>query len=258
MNFSFSISLNLALAYALELALRSIAHGKADVALAVGCGNWITEVPLYELASIGILSKCTSGIHSFRPFNRQRDGFIPGEGGAAIVLEAADRAYERGAEILGKIKGCANYSELSDNNGFGVPAKVCKRSIELALSDAQCEISDLASINPHGSGTQQGDRSELRSIMDILGEKHSDVPICGMKPYTGHLGAASDIAEIIFGIRAVRDRIIPATLNFEETEREFSGLKISNTHQTCERRSFLSMIYGIGGQSLTMVIEGTQ
>ena len=94
--------------------------------------------------------------------------------------------------------------------------------------------------------------------MDILGEKHSDVPICGMKPYTGHLGAASDIAEIIFGIRAVRDRIIPATLNFEETEREFSGLKISNTHQTCERRSFLSMIYGIGGQSLTMVIEGTQ
>jgi 3-oxoacyl-[acyl-carrier-protein] synthase II len=243
--------------YALELALRSIKHDKADVALAVGCGNWITEIPLYELESIGILSKCTSGIHSFRPFNRQRDGFIPGEGGAAIFLEAADRAQERGAKILGKVKGCANYSEFSDNRGFSVPARVCKRSIELALRDAQCEINDLASINPHGSGTQQGDRSELRSIMDVFSEKHSDVPICGMKPYTGHLGAASDIAEVIFGIRGVQNRIIPATLNFQETEKEFSDLKISNTHKTCEKRIFLSIMYGIGGQSLAMVVEGT-
>jgi len=242
--------------YALELALRSIKHDRADVALAVGCGNWITGIPLYELKSIGILSKCTSGIHSFRPFNRQRDGFIPGEGGAAIFLEAAERAHERGAKILGKIKGCANYSEFSDNSGFSVPARVCKRSIELALRDAQCEISDLASINPHGSGTQQGDRSELRSIMDVLAERHSDVPICGMKPYTGHLGAASDIAEVIFGIRGVQNRIIPATLNYEETEREFSGLKISNNHQTCEKLFFLSIMYGIGGQSLAMVVEG--
>ena len=244
--------------YALELALRSIVRDKADVALAVGCGNWITEIPLYELSSIGILSKCTSGVHSFRPFNRQRDGFIPGEGGAAIFLEAADRAQERGAKILGRIRGCANYNELSESRGFGVPARVCKRSIELALADARCEIGALASINPHGSGTQKGDRSELRSIMDVLGKKHSDIPICGMKPYTGHLGSASDIAEIIFGISAVQNGIIPATLNFEETEREFSGLNISNNHQTCEKQCFLSIIYGIGGQSVAMVVEGTK
>ena len=154
--------------YALELASRSIKLDKADIALAVGCGNWITEIPLYELESLGILSKCTSGIHSFRPFNRQRDGFIPGEGGAALLLEAADIAHQRGAKILGKVKGCANYSEFSDNTGFSVPAKVCQRSIELALRDAECEIKDLASINPHGSGTQQGDRSELRSITDAF------------------------------------------------------------------------------------------
>jgi 3-oxoacyl-[acyl-carrier-protein] synthase II len=243
--------------YALELAARSIKHDKADMALAVGCGNWITEIPLYELESLGIISKCTSGIHSFRPFNRQRDGFIPGEGGAALLLEAAESAHQRGATILGRIKGLANYSEFSDNAGFSVPAKVCQRSIELALRDAQCEIKDLASINPHGSGTQQGDRSEMRSIVDVFNAKHCDVPICGMKPYTGHLGAASDIAEVIFGIKGVQDNMVPATLNFEETEKDFSDLKISNMHQACEKRSFLSMIYGIGGQSLTMVVEGT-
>jgi len=243
--------------YVLELASRSIKHNKADIALAVGCGNWITEIPLYELESLGILSQCTSGIHSFRPFNRQRDGFIPGEGGAALFLESADVAHQRGAKILGKVKGCANYSEFSDSMGFSVPSKVCQRSIELTLRDAECEINDLASITPHGSGTQQGDRSEMRSIMDVFSKKHIDVPICGMKPYTGHLGAASDIAEIILGIKGVQNRIVPATLNFEETEREFSDLKISNNHQTCEKHSFLSIIYGIGGQSLAIVIEVT-
>jgi len=243
--------------YALELAARSIKHDKADIALAVGCGNWITEIPLFELESLGILSKCTSGIHSFRPFNRQRDGFIPGEGGAAILLESADGAHQRGATILGKVKGFVNYSEFSENAGFSVPPKVCQRSIELALREAECEINDLASINPHGSGTQQGDRSELRSIMEVFNMKHSEVPICGMKPYTGHLGAASDIAEVIFGLKGVKESIVPATLNFEEAEREFSELRISNTHQICEKRSFLSIIYGIGGQSLTVVVEGT-
>lgn len=243
--------------YALELASRSIKIDKADIALAVGCGNWITEIPLYELESLGILSKCTSGIHSFRPFNRQRDGFIPGEGGAALLLEAADSAHQRGAKILGKLKGCANYSEFSDNTGFSVPSKVCQRSIELALRDAECEIKELASINPHGSGTQQGDRSELRSIMDVFNMERTDVPICGMKPYTGHLGAASDIAEVIFGIKGMQNSMVPATLNFEKAGREFSELRISNVHQACEKRSFLSMIYGIGGQSLTMVVEGT-
>jgi 3-oxoacyl-(acyl-carrier-protein) synthase len=93
--------------------------------------------------------------------------------------------------------------------------------------------------------------------MEVFNMKHSDVPICGMKPYTGHLGAASDIAEVIFGLKGVKESIVPATLNFEEAEKEFSELMISNTHQSCEKRSFLSMIYGIGGQSLTMVVEGT-
>jgi len=240
---------------ALELACRSITHDKADVALTVGCGNWITEIPLYELENLGILSKCTSGIRSFRPFDRHRDGFIPGEGGAALFLEAADIAQQRGAVILGKIKGLANYSEFSTNTGFSVPSKVSKKSIEMALEDAECEINDLASINPHGSGTQKGDRSELRSIMDILCAKNLDVPICGMKPYTGHSGAASDIAEIIFGIKGIKNRIVPATLNFEETEREFSELRISNAHQTCNKNHFLSISYGIGGQSFAVVIE---
>ncbi len=123
------------------------------------------------------------------------------------------------------------------------------------MKEARCSVDDLAFIVPHGSGTKKGDRSELQSIIDILGNNHEDVPICGLKPYTGHIGAASDIAEVIFGINAVREKIVPATLNFHETEKEFSHLKISNSSQSCEKNHFLSLSYGVGGQSSSVIVE---
>jgi 3-oxoacyl-[acyl-carrier-protein] synthase II len=92
---------------ALELTSRSIAQGKADIGVAVGCGNWITEIPLYEMEGLGILSRCKEGIHSYRPFDRKRDGFIPGEGGAALFLEASEIAERRGAKVWGKVNGTA-------------------------------------------------------------------------------------------------------------------------------------------------------
>lgn len=241
--------------HALELACRSIRNNNADVALAVGYGNWITEIPLYEIETLGLLSEGTKGIRSFRPFDRHRDGFIPGEGGAAILLESADRARQRGAKIIGKIRGLANCTEFSPGKGFSVPQKVSKRSLDLAIKDAGCSISDIAFINPHGSGTRKGDRSELSSIMDVLHPENMALPLCGLKPYTGHMGAASDIAEIIFGIKGLKDRIVPATLNFESSEKEFSELRISNSHQVCNADKFLSVSYGIGGQSSAVVVE---
>lgn len=240
---------------ALELAYRSIKQGKADIALAVGYCNWITDIPMYEIETLGILSGCSSGVRSFMPFDRRRDGFIPGEGGAAVFLEAEGTALKRGANILGRIKGTANYNEFSTGRGFTVPPKVSKRGMELALQSSGCEIADMSFIIPHGSGTQKGDRSELMSLMDILGTGNLDMPVCGLKPYTGHLGAASDIAEVIFGMNGIKNGLAPATLNFGETEKEFSGLNISGSHQGCGKDHFMSVSYGIGGQSSTVVVE---
>lgn len=240
---------------ALELAYRSIKQNRADTALAVGYGNWITEIALYELEGLGIISKCRSGAESYKTFDRNRDGFIPGEGGAAILLEAAETAEQRNAKVLGKIKAVGNSVEFSSNNRITVPAKVISRNISSIMEDAGCKADDLAFIIPHGSGTRKGDRSELSSIQDVLGSMRSDVPICGLKPYTGHLGAASDIAEVIFGIHAMKDRTVPATLNFHQTEKEFSELKISGSPQTCEKDRFLSVSYGVGGQSSSVIVE---
>ena len=241
---------------ALELACRSIVLGRADIALAVGCGNWITEIPLYEMDGLGILSRCRQGVHSYRPFDRRRDGFIPGEGGAALFLETADIAKKRGAKIWGKIEGFGNCIEFIKDQSMTVPSHVMSRNITLALEDAGCDLADLSFICPHGSGSQKGDRSELNSIRKVWGPKSSEIPVCGMKAYTGHLGAASDLAEIIFSIRSATEHMVPATLNFIETDLEFADLRIAGTPRRCDRKRFLSSSYGIGGQSSSVIVEG--
>ncbi len=241
--------------YAIELACRSIRQDRADIAVAAGYCNWITEVPLYEIDGLGIVSKCREGAKSFRPFDRKRDGFIPGEGGATLVLEAAETAEKRGAAILGRIRGTGNCIEFTSGTGFTVPPMVSRRCMELAMADAGRGFNDLAFITPHGSGTQKGDASELMSLKQVCEENKVSIPVSGMKAYTGHLGAASDIAEVLMGISAVRENMVPATLNFSEPDRSFPDLKISGSHQASDKKCFLSTSYGVGGQSSSVVVE---
>jgi 3-oxoacyl-[acyl-carrier-protein] synthase II len=242
-------------ANALELAYRSIRHGYADVAIAVGCGNWITEIPLYELEGLGVLSQCREGARSYRPFDKGRDGFIAGEGGAALFLESEDLATRRGSAVLARIRGTGNSAEPPGGSGLGVPGEVTRRCMSAALQDGGCTLSDLSFICPHGSGSQKGDRSELSAVGGLLGGMVREVPLTGLKPYTGHLGAASDIAEIILGIEATREQTVPATLNFRESEPQFREFSISGSHQPCKGDTFLSVSYGIGGQSSSVVIQ---
>jgi len=240
-------------AQALELAGRSVQQGRADVALAVGCGNWITEIPLYELEGLGLLSKCRFGAQSFKPFDKSRDGFIPGEGGAAIILEAEEIVERRGGAALASIAGSGNCIEFSE--GFGVPPKVAVRSVQEALEAASCKAGDMAFICAHGSATRKGDQSELESLLDVIEQGRTSVAVCGLKPYTGHMGAASDLAEIILSVKAMEHATVPATLNFGEAEKAFSRLHISNEHGPCTERNFLSLSYGIGGQSSAIVVS---
>ena len=243
-------------AHTLELACRRVGTGEADIALAVGCCNWITEIPLYEMDGLGILSRCKHGPASFRPLDRARDGFIPAEGGAAILLEDRDLAIARGARILAEIKGDANCIEHPAGKGLSVPEEVSKNSILAALKEASVDVGDLAFICPHGSGTRKGDRSELKSIQAIFEEEGRSAPVCALKAYTGHMGAASDLCEVILGIEAVNEGLVPGTLNFSMAESAFQGLDISASTRKGEGKSFVSVSYGIMGQCSSVVVEG--
>lgn len=243
-------------AHTLELAARRVAAGEADVALAVGCCCWITEIPMYELEGLGILSRCKHGPASFRPLDGARDGFIPGEGGAALLVEDRDLAIARGAKILAELKGSGNFMEHPGGKGLSVPAEVSKNAIREALREGGVDVRDLAFICPHGSGTRKGDRSELSAIREILEAEGCSVPVCALKAYTGHMGAASDIGEVILCIEAINEGLVPGTLNFSTTESAFKGLDISASTRKTGGKSFVSVSYGILGQCSSVLVEG--
>jgi len=123
----------------------------------------------------------------------------------------------------------------------------------LALADARRSAHELGFVLPHGSGTRKGDAAELTSLATLLGGDAPRVPICGLKPYTGHMGAASDVAELILGVQVAAGRGVPATPNFEATEPRFAELSIAASPQRSARPRFLSLSYGFGGQASALV-----
>ncbi len=243
-------------AEAFELACRRIGSGEADVSLAVGCCCWINEIAMFELDGLGILSRCKHGSASFRPLDRMRDGFIPGEGGAAVLLEEMEQAKARGAKILAEIKGNGNCVEFPEGKSLSVPGEISGNCIRSALEEGSVEVRDLAFICPHGSGTRKGDRSELNSLQGLFETEGTNVPVCALKAYTGHMGAASDIGEIILGIAAINAGVVPGTMNFSKPEPAFEGMGISTSPVKAVGKNFVSVSYGILGQCSTVLVEG--
>jgi 3-oxoacyl-[acyl-carrier-protein] synthase II len=238
-------------AQALDLAYRSVTGGRSDLALVVGCGSWLSMVPRFEMAGLGLLSRCRDGGRSYRPFDRRRDGFIVGEGAAALVFETEDSARARGATIHATVESTS--SGLEPAPGLGVADQVTTRCMDLALEGAGLTTRSLGFVCPHGSGTRKGDGSEGASLAAIL-NGNPGLPICALKPYTGHMGAASDIAEVILGILGTSKGIVPATPNFDTGDPNFEGLSISASSQACTQPRFLSISYGLGGQSVSVVV----
>lgn len=237
-------------AQALALAARAIRAGRAELALVVGCGSWVNEVPLLELEALGLLSRACSGAESYRPLDRGRDGFLAGEGGAALVLETASAARRRGAAVLAEIEGAGDATAVAPR--LGVAPRVTERSMALALSEAERSPADLGFVSPHGSGTRRGDRSELDAVAAVLGG--APVPVCALKPATGHMGAGSDVAEVVLGVAACTHDVVPPTRTFRAAENRHAHLSIAARPQPLARRRFLSVSYGLGGQASAVVV----
>jgi 3-oxoacyl-[acyl-carrier-protein] synthase II len=112
---------------------------------------------------------------------------------------------------------------------------------------------DLSFVLPHGSGTKKGDRAEMRALKEFL--SGSEVPLAAWKPHTGHMGSASDVGEMILGLKALREGALPPTLGFETAEKEFDNLDIAAEERVIEGDSFLSLSHGLGGQSSATLLS---
>ncbi|MBP7864591.1 MAG: hypothetical protein KA419_01470 [Acidobacteria bacterium] len=237
---------------ALELAFRTVRAGRADLALVSASGSWIDPVTLYELDRLGLLSAAREGSRSFRPFDARRDGFLAGEGAAGLLLEPEPAARARGAEILALMEGVGNAVDGSEN--LAPSARGLREAVAQALDDAGCTAADLGLVVAHGSGTVRGDAAELEALLELLGERAPAVPVAAFKPFTGHMGAASDVAEVILGIHCLRDRHAPGIPGFRRAPRGFEALALSAAPRPVSLPRLLSVGCGLGGQVSAVVV----
>ena len=242
--------------HCLGAAFHHIRHGQCDVAIAGGAEAPITNLGIAGFNSIGALSERNdSPGTASRPFDKDRDGFVIAEGAGILILEELEHALKRGARIHGEIVGygCtgdAYHETAPDPSGAGGIA--CMR---MALADAGLAPSALGYINAHGTSTQLNDRGESTIIKQVFGDHARTLAISSTKGMTGHtLGAAGGI-EAIASILALRDGILPPTINYTTADPECDLDYVPNTARQAQVEYALSNNLGFGGHNASVIFK---
>ena len=234
--------------HAVTAAARLVASGRCDVAIGGGAEAAIQEVAVAAFTNMTALS--TSG--QSRPFDSRRDGFVIGEGAAALVLEDKARALARGARIYAEIAGAASTSDAHhitapEPEGTGVVA-----CMELALEDAGLVASDIAHINAHGTSTPLNDRAEARAINKVFGEPGP--PVTSTKGLTGHSLGASGAIEAVASTLTIFYGLIPPTAGLEQLDPEILLDVVAGQPRPFTPGPVLSNSFGFGGHNGCLVI----
>ncbi|HEY8847286.1 MAG TPA: beta-ketoacyl-[acyl-carrier-protein] synthase family protein [Candidatus Limnocylindrales bacterium] len=245
-------------AVALGEALGAIRAGDIDAAIAGG-----VEIPLSPLAfgAFDIIRALSAGSnddpeHACRPFDAHRDGFVMGEGGTLLVLEAEDVARARGAEPYAELMGYAATSDAFHMVQPRADGREAARAATEALTDAGVDADEIDWVSAHASSTPLGDIAEARAIRLALGDRASDVPVSGTKALYGHPLGASGAIEAAICALAIRDGWVPASVNLAEPDPEIAallpGLLRSGREGTYRR--VLSTSFGFGGLNAALVL----
>ncbi len=243
-------------AHALGDASRIIRAGDADAVVAGGAEAAITGLARAGFAAMEATSR--SGVS--RPFDARRDGFVIGEGAGVLVLEEAEAAERRGAEILGEVLG---YGATCDAFHLTAPQPAgteAARAIELALGDAGLGAGDVDYVNAHGTSTPLNDRSETEALKLALGERAASVPVSSTKSAIGHLLGAAGAVEAIATIGALRDGVAPPTVGWEEREEGLDLDYVPGQARPLEprdgdgRRVAISDSFGFGGHNAVLCL----
>jgi 3-oxoacyl-[acyl-carrier-protein] synthase II len=245
-------------AHAIGMAERLIRYGDADCVVTGGSEAAITPLATAAFGRMDALSD--SGIS--RPFDRRRDGFVMGEGAGILVLESEEFAKQRGARILGALRGYASTSDAYHLTAPEPNGRGAAKAIELALDDAELGPEDIVYVNAHGTSTPLNDRAETNAIKTALGEERAKgLPVSSTKSAIGHLLGAAGAVESIATLLALRDRIAPPTLNYEEQD---EGLDLDYVPREARPLANgdtpaigISNAFGFGGHNAVLVLEAT-
>ena len=232
-----------------------IRRGDADVMLSGGTHSMIHPFGVTGFNLLTALSTRNDDPQgASRPFDRDRDGFVLGEGAAMVVLEELEHAKARGAQIYGEIKGYGSTADafrITDTHPEGRGAISCIRA---ALADAGISADQIDYINAHGTGTSVNDKVETLAIKKAFGELAYKIPVSSTKSMMGHLIAAAGATELIVCLFAIRDSILPPTINQETPDPDCDLDYIPNQVREGKCDTALSNSFGFGGQNISLIV----
>jgi 3-oxoacyl-[acyl-carrier-protein] synthase II len=240
-------------------AVEIIRRGEADVMLAGGTHTMIHPFGVTGFNLLTALSmRNDEPTRASRPFDRDRDGFVLGEGAGMVVLEDLEMAKARRAHVYGEIVGYGSTADafrITDAHPEGRGAISC---IRMALADAGLGADDIDYINAHGTSTSVNDKVESLAIKQVFGQQAYKIPVSSTKSMMGHLIAAAGATELIFCLLAIRDNVLPPTINYENPDPDCDLDYIPNAAREKRCDVSLSNSFGFGGQNIALICQRFQ
>lgn len=236
-----------------------IRRGDADVMISGGTHSMLHPFGVSGFNLLTALSTSNDVPQkASRPFDRNRDGFVIGEGAGMVILEELERAQKRGAHIYGEITGygtTADAFRITDTHPAGRGAIAC---LQQALADAGLSPEQIDYINAHGTSTDVNDRVETIAIKEVFGPHAYKIPISSIKSMIGHLIAAAGSVELITCLLAIRDNVIPPTINYETPDPECDLDYVPNQAREAKLNHAISNSFGFGGQNISLIVSRFQ
>ncbi len=243
-------------AHAIGEAVKSIRMGETDAMIAGGAEAAITPLGVGGFAAMKALStRNDDPAHASRPFDKDRDGFVEGEGAGIVVLEEMEHARRRGANILAEVVG---YGANSDAHHVTAPApegEGAARCMRLALADAKMKPEDIGYLNAHGTSTPFNDANETKAIKTVFGDHARKMLVSSTKSMTGHMLGAAGGAEAVVAVLALNSGVIPPTINYTTPDPECDLDYVPNVPREVRVDAVMSNSFGFGGTNAVLVLK---
>jgi 3-oxoacyl-[acyl-carrier-protein] synthase II len=242
--------------HAIGDAMRILQHGDADVMISGGAEAAITTLGLAGFCNIKALSSCNDTPEkASRPFDKNRDGFLMGEGAGIVVIETLEHAQKRGAKIYGELVGYGATDDAYHMTAPNPEAEGAAEAMKAAIADAGITTDDIDYINAHGTSTEYNDKSETLAIKKVFGERAYKIPISSTKSMTGHLLGAAGAAELIAILLCMEKGFIHPTINYETPDPECDLDYVPNTPRAHQINCALSNSLGFGGHNGVLIVK---
>ena len=236
-------------------AFRNIRDGYSDIVIAGGAEASICEFGIAGFQALTALSKSEDRNRASIPFDKERNGFVMGEGAGVVILEELESALKRGAKIYGEVVGYGTTCDAYHMTSPAMDGSGAAKAMKNAMNEAGIKASEVGYINAHGTSTEINDKVETLAIKSAFGEDINNVYVSSTKSMTGHLLGAAGVIEAIISVKALEDGFVPATINYVNKDEECDLNLVVNEGKKADIEYSLSNSLGFGGHNGTLIFK---